>query len=509
MSHEYEHDEYETRAAAERAPEYDAAREHEPANDNAPDIESDTIDARLGGEKDEWPTEDRGESGYVFDGRDVIGPDGASWLAAWGENAENVALYDEMVSAFFLGETTFQLPDYSERIDGGEILYKTFMLLNEDGSVGYEIYKHELFYANDNEPLPFDNKDEEDADSGYIAMNDNAPEPLASDISEATEDDACTEEAAVAFTVYDAAPVAEYAPVVEQTMAEMAVQEHRAYAQEPLAQATESIVRETPPHIAAMLTTVTYHAETYTPTEEVLAPVIEAAARTGEQEPVIVAEAQHGAPRATIVEQHDTRDILDIIPNLPTFASAMETMPVPAPEARAEAEPETTPRETIVRAETTAVAAVVVHRSREVYAAEPVRGRTPQNTAPVPTQRIVTPRHEPTVRTEPRSIKTEAPRAVTERLPRAVAKPAERPRSGGYREERRRFAAPRPAPERSRHAERAETPAQSARSREIVHPARLAAQSRRFQAHAANDTPAVAAGAPVATLNGITLRRAA
>lgn len=505
----HEHDEYETYAAAERAPEYDAAREYEPAHDNAPNTESDTIDARLGGEKDEWPTEDRGESGYVFNGRDVIGSDGASWLAAWGESAENIALYDEMVSAFALGETIFQLPDHTEYRDDGETLYKTFMFLNEDGSVGYEIRPHDIWYANDNEPSLFDEEDEVDDEQDR-----NAPEPTAPDMPETAVDDARAAEATFVYAADDTAPVAEYAPIVEQAAGETeAAQERPAYVAEPRMQEEyiAPVVRETPAHVTELLASVTYHAE------------------TGTVERAPERERTETAPETTHVgveHRHDMRDILDIIPNLPTYANRdMEPSAAVAPEMRAQV----APIPAVIVTETIVLAADVVTAPERAAAATERADNAPRSTGPVTKpaasrETLARPREQVIARTpaskkEPRMVLRPAARERTaetrreapHRVQRAQGAPRMTEKTRGEFAQRPRREAARPAHAETRTAspETTHPLARIMRGRETVHPARQAANARRFaHAHSMNDNTAPHTS-PSATLSGIMLHRAA
>jgi hypothetical protein len=494
MPHEHEQYEDEYMTGAEETPEYDAPREYEPANDNTPKTEADTIDARLGGEKDDWPTEDRGESGYLFDGRDVIGPDGVSWLAAWGESAENIALYDEMVTAFSLGEIVFQLPDHTEYRDDGETLYKTFMLLSEDGSVGYEIRPHDIQYANDNEPLLFDDEDEADDEQDRIATNDNALEPPTLETLETVADDARAAEATFMFAMDDAVRATEYAPLTEQTAAETIAQEHLAYAEEPHVQEEDiaPVLHETPAHVAQLLESVTYHVETTHDTAE----PIEAPVARATEEAIEPARAET-APEMmqTVVEhRHEMCDILDIIPNLPTYANRdMEPPAAAIPEMRADTAsipPAIVTEAVILAAEAAMIPAVTPERATMAAQADSV---------PSPSAAVQpTATRETAVR--PFEPKREAPRTPerTHTAPRATEKAR-----GGFAERPRREAA-RPAPPETAHPL-----ARIMRGREPVHPARQTVNAHRFaHAHSMNDNTA-SHTSPSATLHGITLRRAA
>lgn len=506
---EHEHDEYELYEGAEYAPAYET-RDYEPANDSMPEAEADTIDTRLGGEKDEWATEDHGESGYIFDGAHVIGPDGVSWLAAWGESVENIALYDEMIMSFKAGETSFQLPDYTEHRNDGEILFKTFMLLNEDGSVGYEIHKHELMYANDNEPLLFDDEDETDGEQDRTAMNDSTPESLASDMPEAAADEMRTAEAALAFTADDAAPVAEhapYAPFTEQAAAETTAHEHIAHVEEPRTQEEHGTptLRETPAQIAVLLETVTYHAETV----HTVAASAEATAvvEHAPEAEILRTETVPEIVQTMVEHRYEPRDILDIIPNLPTYANRdREPSAAAVPEVRAE----NAPIPSVIRAEAVVLAAetAVMRESVPAAAAQPAARETPQSVREqvlvggnVPEAKQRTPMSTAEPKTGPRR---ETPRTAV-RAPEGT----EHAR-GGSAQARRSIAAPRHALAETRAAAPDTTHplARIMRGREIVHPARQAANAHRW-AHAQSVNDNAPRDTQRLTHNGITLHRAA
>lgn len=97
-----------------------------------------TVLEQKGGNTEDWTLEQKGDSGYNFDGKNIRDPDGNIW-----EN-EDKLLHQEMLTQWKEGvNKVFFLPDYKEITEDREILYVTTMVLGEVGNVTYEIHKHE------------------------------------------------------------------------------------------------------------------------------------------------------------------------------------------------------------------------------------------------------------------------------------------------------------------------------------------------------------------------------
>jgi hypothetical protein len=110
-----------------------------PAPEPAADEALQAVLEQKGGEADDWTLEQRGESGYRFDGEHVRAPDGSIWVN------EDAALHREMLAQWKEGtNAVFFLPDYREKTPDGETLYVTQLMLRKDGTVSYEIHKHEI-----------------------------------------------------------------------------------------------------------------------------------------------------------------------------------------------------------------------------------------------------------------------------------------------------------------------------------------------------------------------------
>lgn len=148
-----EEEAYLAEAEEVRPPEREDAEEWQEAAGDAPRAEAEPAAAdpglravmeHKGGEADDWSLEQRGESGYRFDGEHVRGPDGAIWMN------EDAGLHREMLAQWQEGRgAVFFLPDYRETTADGETLYVTQLILAENGAVTYEIHKHEIEYQRD------------------------------------------------------------------------------------------------------------------------------------------------------------------------------------------------------------------------------------------------------------------------------------------------------------------------------------------------------------------------
>ena len=101
------------------------------------------------GEENDWELHSRGESGYRFDGKEILDAEGNSWTKKIesGQSPEEIFLHHEMLAQWRDGgDPVFFLPDHVESLDGREILYVTILMLGRDGSVSYEIWAHEITY---------------------------------------------------------------------------------------------------------------------------------------------------------------------------------------------------------------------------------------------------------------------------------------------------------------------------------------------------------------------------
>ena len=136
----------------------------------------------VGGEPQDWELVSSSESGYFFDGENVLGPDGAIWTN------EDTALHQEMLAQWREGESAiFRLPDYREESEDGETLYVTELILGETGEVTYEIHKHETTYPREEESVrEEEEKEENDSGKDFYTLEEvfgQSPLELAEEIS--------------------------------------------------------------------------------------------------------------------------------------------------------------------------------------------------------------------------------------------------------------------------------------------------------------------------------------
>lgn len=91
-----------------------------------------------GGDPNSWVLESSG-AGFIFDGENVRGPDGAVW-----QNADT-ALHQEMLMQWKEGgPQVFFLPEHKVEGETFEATYSTLLMLSEEREVTYAIYSHTI-----------------------------------------------------------------------------------------------------------------------------------------------------------------------------------------------------------------------------------------------------------------------------------------------------------------------------------------------------------------------------